>query len=247
MLVAARLPTGHEETAIRMLVALRRPAAFVVLVVLAAVPALPAAAEDPPAPRSIDTACPSSIPSGAFSDVPSDSPHRRAIDCMASRGISGGTGGGHFSPADLVTRGQMASFVARMITAAGGTLPSSPPDAFSDDDGSVHEHSINQLAAVGVAQGLPGTQGYAPQRPVDRAQVAAFLVRALIHLDLTFSNHPPDYFTDDDGLVHELAINRLAMHGVATGSGGTYQPAASTRRDQMASFLARALDLALVS
>ena len=156
----------------------------------------------PPAavPRSIDTACPSSVPSGTFSDVASDSPHRRAIDCVASHGIAAGTGGGRFSPAGTVTRGQMASFVARMITAAGGTLPASPPDAFNDDNGSVHEHSINQLASIGVVYGSPGTGGYAPQQPVDRAQAASILVRALIHLDVTFSNDPPDYFTDDNGL-----------------------------------------------
>lgn len=230
-----------------MLVALRRLVPVVALLALATVPARSAAAEDPPVARSIDTACPGSVPAGAFSDVPSDSPHRRATDCVAWRGIAGGTGGGRFSPSGTVTRGQVASFVARMITAADGALPSSPPDAFSDDNGSVHELAINQLAAIGVAQGLPGTQGYAPQRPVDRAQVAAFLVRALIHLELTFSNDPPDYFTDDNGLVHELAINRLAMNGIVTGSGGRYQPSASTRRDQMASFLARALDLALVT
>jgi SpoIID/LytB domain protein len=203
----------------------------------------------PPPPaavaRSIDTACPSSIPSGTFTDVPSDSPHRRAIDCMASRGIAAGTGGRTYSPAGTVTRGQMASFVARMITAAGGSLPSAPPDAFNDDNGSVHEHAINQLAALGVVQGLPGTGGYAPQVAVDRAQVASILVRALINLGLTFSNEPVDYFSDDNGIVHELAINRLAENGVATGAGGKYQPGATTRRDQMASFLARALDLAL--
>lgn len=219
----------------------------VALAALAALPVLPAGAEDPPPPHSIETACPPDLPSGLFTDVPSDSPHRRAIDCMAGRSIAGGTGSGHYSPAASVTRGQMASFTARMITAAGGSLPDSPPDAFVDDEGSVHEHAIDQLAAIGVAQGLPGTSGYAPNRPVDRAQTAAFIVRALIHLDLTFSNHPPNYFTDDDGLVHELAINRLATHGVVTGSGGTYRPSATTRRDQMASVLARALDLALVT
>jgi SpoIID/LytB domain protein len=205
----------------------------------------------PPAPavepRTIDTACPSSeVPSGAFSDVPAESPHARAVDCVAWREIALGTGDGLFSPAGMVTREQMASFVARMITAAGGSLPAEPADAFDDDAGSVHELSINQLAALGVVQGV-GSRTYGPKLPIDRAQVASILARAVEGLGVTLTA-ATDYFTDDTGLVHEPAINKLADEGVVTGtSAGTYTPSASTRRDQMASMVARALDLAMES
>jgi hypothetical protein len=196
-------------------------------------------------PRSIDDACPAGQPQGTFADVPADSPHRRAIDCVAAQGIAQGTGPGQFSPTVTVTRGQMASFVARMVTAAGGSLPASPPDAFSDDAGSVHEQAIDQLAALGVLNGT-GPGSYAPQRHVDRGQVASILARALEELGATLPASPPDLFSDDAGSVHELRINQLASEGVVTGtSSGRFQPAATTRRDQMASFVARALDLAL--
>ncbi len=204
-------------------------------------------APPPPAvtPRAIGTACPSTVPSGAFSDVPTDSPHARAIDCVAWRNIAEGTGDGRFSPAGVVTRAQMASFVARMITAADGTLPASPPDAFDDDDGSVHELAINQLADLGVVNGV-GNRTYGPQREIDRAQVAAILARAVSELGTTLPGSPTDYFTDDESSTHQLRINQLASQGVVTGtSAGIYSPAASTRRDQMASMVARALDLAL--
>ncbi len=198
----------------------------------------------PVEPRPIDTACPSSTPSGAFTDVAADSPHRRAIDCVAHRGIAQGTSLGRFSPDGTVTRAQMASFVARMITAGGGSLPASPPNAFDDDGGSVHERAINQLAALGVVQGV-GARSYGPQRPVDRAQVATILARAVGRLGVTLASSPEDRFTDDTGSVHETAINQLAAEGVVAGSNAKYQPSATTRRDQMASFVARALDLAL--
>lgn len=204
-------------------------------------------APPPPAvqPRSIDTACPSGTPSGTFSDVPSDSVHRRAIDCVAHHAIAEGTGDGRFSPAGTVTRAQMATFVARTIEAAGGSLPASPEDAFVDDLGSVHEHAINQLAAVGVVNGV-GPKMYGPQRPIDRAQVASILARALEQLAVPLSSSPTDYFTDDEDSVHELRINQLASEGVVTGTvGRSYSPGASTRRDQMATMVARALDLAL--
>ncbi|MEX2292758.1 MAG: S-layer homology domain-containing protein [Acidimicrobiales bacterium] len=203
----------------------------------------------PPPPavqaRSIDTACPSGSPSGSFTDVPSDSAHARAIDCVAWRQIAEGTGDGKFSPAATVTRAQMATFVARTIVAAGGSLPSSPEDAFDDDLGSVHEHAINQLAAVSVVNGV-GPRTYGPQQPIDRAQVASILARALAQLGVPLASSPTDYFTDDETSVHEKAINQLATEGVVTGtSGRLYTPNASTRRDQMATMVARALDLAL--
>jgi hypothetical protein len=158
--------------------------------------------------------------------------------------IAFGTGNGLFSPAGMVTREQMASFVRRMITAAGGSLPAEPADAFDDDAGSVHEQSINQLAALGVVKGV-SARTYGPKLPIDRAQVASILARAVEGLGVTLTA-ATDYFTDDTGLVHEPAINKLAGEGVVTGtSAGTFTPSASTRRDQMASMVARALDLAM--
>jgi SpoIID/LytB domain protein len=204
-------------------------------------------APPPPAiePRSIDTACPASVPRGTFTDVPASSVHARAVDCVAWRDIAEGDGAGHFSPAATVTRAQMASFVARLITAADGALPASPPDAFTDDEGSAHEHSINQLAALDIVNGV-GPSTYAPSFPIDRAQLASILGRALAHLGATLAAAPADPFVDDEGSVHETAINQLAAEGVVTGtSSGHYQPGATAHRDQMASTLARALDLAL--
>jgi SpoIID/LytB domain protein len=197
-------------------------------------------------PRATETACPSSsVPSGTFTDVPADSPHRFPIDCVAWRNIAQGTGGGLFSPAMTVTREQMASFVARMMETDGATLPASPPDAFDDDAGSVHELRINQLASLGVVRGVEG-RTYGAKLPIDRAQVASILQRAVVARGVSLPTSSTDWFTDDDGLVHEAAINQLASEGVVTGTaGGTYTPSESTRRDQMASMIARALDLAM--
>jgi SpoIID/LytB domain protein len=197
-------------------------------------------------PRAIGTACPSaSVPAGAFSDVPADSPHRFPVDCVAWRDIAEGTGAGLFSPGVTVTREQMASFVARMMEADGALLPASPPDAFDDDAGSVHERRVNQLAALDIVRGTSG-RTYGAKLPIDRAQVASILQRAILKRGVTLPAAPPDQFSDDAGLVHETAINQLAGVGVVTGTAvGVYTPAASTRRDQMASMVARALDLVL--
>jgi hypothetical protein len=73
--------------------------------------------------------------------------------------------------------------------------------------------------------------------------MAAFLVRAL---------DPPatavDYFDDDDGSIFENDINRLAAAGITSGCNTrAYCPDDPVKRDQMASFLARARSLPHVS
>ncbi len=61
---------------------------------------------------------------------------------------------------------------------------------------------------------------------------------------------PGGTFYDDDGNVHEGAIEAIASRGVTLGcdpDGTVYCVADSVTRDQMASFLARAFDLPEVS
>src|SRR5690606_5147151 len=89
-------------------------------------------------------------------------------------------GDGTFDPNAAVTRAQMASFVARLVHATGRTLPADPPDAFDDDDGSVHEDAINQLAAAAIVQGT-SARTYEPAELIDRAQLASILARALTY------------------------------------------------------------------
>src|SRR3546814_6474050 len=72
----------------------------------------------------------------------------------------------------------MASFIARLIEASGGTLPADAPDAFRDDDGSVHERAIDQPAEPGIFTGYPVGRSGAKAR-VARAQMASLIHRAL--------------------------------------------------------------------
>lgn len=202
----------------------------------------------PPRPpveaRDIEQACPvDTVPDAGYTDVPADNVHRRAIDCVSWWALAEGTGDARFEPARLVTRAQMASFVARMLVAAGAVLPDDPPDAFVDDAGSVHEGSINALAAMGVIRGTSPAR-YQPNAPVTRAQSASLVARGLDQLDIELQAEPPDAFADDSGSGHEQAINALAAEGIVTGkSAGRLEPFDPTRRDQMSSLLARSLDL----
>ncbi len=115
--------------------------------------------------------------------------------------------------------------------------PCNPP-AFGDTAGSAFEADIAWLVAAGITNGC-GDGRFCPTSPVTRGQMASFLKRA--------TGLPPpggDYFWDDHGSVHEDDINRVAEAAITHGcGGGAYCPGNVVTRDQMASFLVRALKL----
>jgi hypothetical protein len=170
-------------------------------------------------------------PSYAFGDIAS-SPFIADITWIAEQGITNGCGGGNYCPADPVTRGQMASFIAR-----GLNLPATSTNYFPDDAGTIFEADINRLAAAGITNGC-GDGLYCPNAAVTREQMASFIARAL-SLPASSTN----YFADDAGSFHEPDINRMAAAGITNGcAGGGYCPTALVTREQMAAFLHRALD-----
>jgi hypothetical protein len=111
-------------------------------------------------------------------------------------------------------------------------------DWFADIWSSPFRDDIVWLAEAGITNGC-GDVWFCPTASVTRAQMASFLARAL---DLPAAGG--DYFSDDAGSVHEADINRVASAGITLGcDDGRYCPTTVVTRDQMASFLARALDL----
>ena len=107
----------------------------------------------------------------AFTDDES-SIHEPNINLVAKAGIATGCAPGKYCPTGLVSREQMASFLASALKLAG-----SAPDAFTDDETSIHEPNINLVAKAGVATGC-GDGKYCPTANVTRGQMAAFLHRA---------------------------------------------------------------------
>jgi hypothetical protein len=178
---------------------------------------------DPPPP-------PGAYPVQMVFDDLWDSPFVASIQWIYDEKITNGCSATRYCPLAPVTRGQMATFLARAMH-----LPAAIKDYFDDDDGLTHEASINAIAEAGI------TGGCAPRRfcrdeTVSRAQMAAFLVRAL--------NVPAatkDWFSDDDGMTLEASINAMAEAGLTGGCGqGVFCPDKSVTREQMAAFLVRA-------
>jgi hypothetical protein len=133
----------------------------------------------------------------------------------------------------------MAAFVARLVEKAGGKLPENPRNAFTDDDTSTHRVSIDKLAAAGLVDGK-GEGRFAPKETVTRSQMAKFIVNAYEFVSPRTLTSSRNHFTDDDGDTLESFINEA---GFTAGRNGRYEPRLPVLRDQMASFLARTLDL----
>ena len=201
-----------------------------------------------PVARAIDDSCPpGQVPEDGFTDVPPENTHEAAIDCMVWWAIANGRTASQYAPSFGVTRAQMASFIARLIEAAGVALDEGP-NAFFDDDSeayAAHHENINKLANAGIVSGRAnGT--YGPADNVSRAQMATFLVRAFEFVSQTTMPATADWFPDDEDpgfAAHEGNIDKAAEAGFTGGRpDGTYNPGAAVLRDQMASFLARTLD-----
>jgi hypothetical protein len=181
-------------------------------------------------------------PGGSFSDDDGNI-HEPSIEAIAAEGITKGCNppaNTLYCPANRVTRGQMAAFLTRALG-----LTERADDPFTDDDDSVFEADIERMAAAGITKGCnpPTNDRFCPDASVSRGQMAAFLVRALGYTDAGAG----DLFTDDDGSVFEADIDRLGTAGVTKGcnppENDRYCPDNPVLRDQMASFLTRALNL----
>jgi S-layer family protein len=168
--------------------------------------------------------------------------HEPNIEAIAALGITRGCNPplvDRYCPAKDVTRAEMAAF----LIAALGEQPAPSAGTFPDvPAGQWFTGYVERLAQLGITTGnADGT--YGPERPVTRAEMAVFLDRAFQlgtpAAGAMFSDVPSDQW-------YAGAVEAIRLAGITTGCGGTparYCPIDPVKRDQMASFLARALGL----
>lgn len=194
-----------------------------------------------PPPTGADAvACPADrVPASPFGDV--GEVHGADVACLAWWGVIEGVDATRFVPSRSVTRAELASLVARLLARLGIDLPDAPADVFDDDDGSVHERSINLLADLGVLAGI-GSRRVAPDRPLTRGEMAVVLRRVVWAARGEQLSSSRDWFVDDDGGPFEAEINAAREAGLTRGwTATTYRPGRDVTRGQAAGFLAHLL------
>ena len=179
--------------------------------------------------------------------------HERNIDCVIFRNIAIGStnsqGQQVYNPLREVTRGQMASFVAQTLDAAGyqDRLSDGATNRFSDIDNNVHKRNINRLADADIVEGTGGGR-YSPNASITRQQMATFIVEAArfaVGEDHPITRDGADRFIDvSNNNVHKNNIEAGAdadpvlFRGV---SATQFDPGETVLRDQMATFLVNLL------
>lgn len=114
-----------------------------------------------------------------FVDVSSSSSHVPGISGIDRAGYTNGCGpadSNYYCPDRAVTRAETASFLARILDLS---MPSTV--RYSDvSPSSSHAGAIEAIARAGLTNGCgrPSDNTYCPDRPVSRAEMASFLVRA---------------------------------------------------------------------
>ena len=148
------------------------------------------------------------------------------------------------APSTATADGVRASAAVGIGTACPAGLGPVPP--FPDRPFGEAGVAIDCIADPGYGITLGDAQGrYNPSNAVARDQMASFLVRLAGKSGIPVPGGAPDAFGDDTGNTHELSINLLAALGIASGTGpDTYSPQRTVRRDQMATFLVKLMELA---
>ncbi len=181
-----------------------------------------------------------------FTDL-KDNPHERAIDTIWQAGITTGCTVDQYCPTVPVERWQMALFLTRLWPLTGYDLLGAVDQGFTDLGGLSNEAraAVNQLVALNITKGFSDTE-FAPYSDVSRWQMALFLTRLVNSTGFPPPDGTAQGFTDIGDLPEstQIAINQLKQLGITTGTTATtFTPNAPVRRDEMASFLSRTLDL----
>jgi hypothetical protein len=114
-------------------------------------------------------------------------------------------------------------------------LPSFP---LVDARFSIFDPAIRWAFAQGITGGC-SPERFCPLEPLSRAEMASFVARAFALPPAT-----ADHFDDDEASPHEEDVNRIQESGITLGCGPRrFCPDDTLTREQMASILARALDL----
>ena len=117
-----------------------------------------------------------------FKDASADCPGERSVARLNETSILQGYVDARYEPCGKVTRAQMASLLDRSYQFMNRTALPIGGDQFRDDNASVHEESINAVAAADIMNGV-GNRRFDPGGSVTRGQLASYITRVMIRME----------------------------------------------------------------
>lgn len=180
-----------------------------------------------------------------FHDVGWDNWALGEIEACVEAGIVQGYPDGAYRPGATVDRAQMAVYIARALAGGDDMVPEGSETATFSDVSTDHwafAH-IEYAVSEGVVQGFADSM-YRPGREVDRAQMAAFVARAMAGGEPAvpdpecttppFADVPCDFWARKH-IQYLVAAGVVGVYG-----DGSYRPHKDCNRNQMAAYMARA-------
>lgn len=173
-----------------------------------------------------------------FTDVLSNAWYSRAVEFIAARGITTGTGNGRFSPDAELTRGQ---FLVMVMRAYGLSPDEKGGDNFADAGNTYYTGYLAAAKRMGITKGV-GNNLFAPEKVISRQEMFTLLYNTLKLLDLlpeSAQQKPLATFSDlkDIDIWAKEAMEALVGAGVVKGNGQLLAPRAFANRAQMAQVL----------
>ncbi|MDZ4627215.1 S-layer homology domain-containing protein [Bacillus cereus] len=167
---------------------------------------------------------------GRFNDVPSGHWSEGAINYLSDKGIVYGYGNQVYGFGDKVTRGQVASIMARYFNLSNNETTNTQ---FSDIQNHMFEKEIKAISKAGIMIG-DGTDKFRPDATLTRYEMSRVLQHAF---DLAVKGNMP--FNDiPSGHWAKEAIQALYTNGVTSGVGqNQYGGDYSVTREQFAKFM----------
>ena len=111
-----------------------------------------------------------------FNDI-NGSAYKEAIEFIAARGITSGTGNNNFSPDRIVTRGE---FLVMAMRAYGIKPDTNPVDNFDDAGNTGFTGYLAAAKRLGLSAGV-GNNKFAPDRAITRQEMFTLLYRIMKH------------------------------------------------------------------
>lgn len=178
-----------------------------------------------------------------FWDTDGDRFEREAM-LLFGADITTGTSETTFSPNDLITREQMAAFLARTYRYLNPDHIVEHKDSpFDDIFGSFAKEDIDFIYSLGITNGVEPDK-FDPKGNVTREQMAAFLGRLWNELNPSDENYRhKSGFSDVIGSFAEKDVALLKFYGITTGTSSTeFSPDRELTRSEMAGFLVRLIN-----
>ena len=137
----------------------------------------------------------------------------------------------------------MPCFLRRLARMFPGKSGPGGGDRFADVAGNPHEYEINRMAQLGITVGCATEPepSYCPDAHVTRAQMAAFLLRAIGQPNPQPTGANPFSDVPDDVWYTKYAL-RFSQMGVDTGENGEWRPDDPLTRLEMAQWLTQMFD-----